>query len=58
MTAADLIAKDHPRAFAPVPGSWGAGGATTILLRAAKEKTVRVALEAAWRKSAPKQLRS
>jgi hypothetical protein len=54
----DLIAKDHPKAFAPVPGSWGSGGATTILLRAANQKIVRVALEAAWRKSAPKRLRS
>jgi len=41
MTAADLIAKDHRKAFAPVPGSWGAGGATTILLRAAKTTTLR-----------------
>jgi len=54
----DLITKDHPKTFAPVPGSWGSGGATTILLRAANKKTVRVALEAAWQKSAPKRLRS
>jgi len=54
----DLITKDHPKTFVPVPGSWGSGGATTILLRAANKKTVRVALEAAWQKSAPKRLRS
>ena len=54
----DLITKDHPKAFAPVPGSWGSGGATTILLRVANKKTVRVALEAAWQKTAPKRLRS
>ena len=51
-----LISKDHPKAFAPVPGGWGSGGATTILLREAKKKIVAIALEAAWRKTAPKRL--
>ena len=51
-----LISKDHPKAFAPVPGGWGSGGATTILLRAASERVVGIAVEAAWRKTAPKRL--
>lgn len=51
-----LISRDHPKAFAPVPGSWGSGGATTVLLRAARKGVVSIALEAAWRKTAPKRL--
>ena len=55
----DLIVRDHPRAFAPVKGAWGASGSTTVTLKALGPKSVAVvaaALEAAWRKRAPKRL--
>ena len=51
-----LISRDHPESFSPVKGGWGAGGATTILLSEAKKRVVSIALEAAWRKTAPKKL--
>ena len=55
----DLIVRDHPRAFAPAKGKWGASGSTTITLDALgpkSAKAVAAALEAAWRKRAPKRL--
>jgi hypothetical protein len=54
----DLIVRDYPKAFAPVAGKWGASGSTTVLLRQANTRAVAIALEAAWRKRAPKRLRS
>lgn len=51
----DLMVRDYPKAFAPVRGSWGASGSTTVLLREAGKRAVAIALEAAWRKRAPKQ---
>jgi hypothetical protein len=39
-----------------VPGGWGAKGATTILIAAADEPTLRSALTLAWRRKAPKRL--
>jgi hypothetical protein len=52
----DLIMRDHPKAFAPVSGKWGASGGTTVLLRGATKRAVTIALDAAWRKRAPKRL--
>ena len=52
----DLIVKDHPATFAPVKGSWGANGSTTVVLKTASKAAVTAALEAAWRKRAPKRL--
>ena len=52
----DLIVRDHPKAFARVPGHWGALGSTTVALRTASKRTVAIALEAAWRMRAPKRL--
>lgn len=55
----DLIVRDHPRAFAPVAGKWGASGSTAIALdavEAAATPAVRAALDAAWRRRAPKRL--
>jgi hypothetical protein len=54
----DLIVRDHPKAFAPVAGKWGASGSTNIILREAARRAVTIALEAAWRKRAPKRLTS
>lgn len=52
----DLLVRDHPKTFAPAAGAWGASGSTTILLRGASKRAVAIALEAAWRKRAPKGL--
>jgi len=46
----------HPKTFAPASGAWGASGSTTVLLRGAGKPAVAMALEAAWRKRAPKRL--
>jgi hypothetical protein len=43
-------------AFSPVKGGWGKQGATLVHLQAAKTGVVRSALEAAWRRRAPKRL--
>jgi hypothetical protein len=51
----DLLVRDYPKTFAPVAGAWGAKGSTTIVLRGASKRAVKLALEAAWRKRAPKQ---
>jgi hypothetical protein len=51
-----LMVRDYPTIFAAVRGSWGASGATTILLRRAPKRAVELAIEAAWRKRAPKRL--
>lgn len=46
----------QPHAFQPIPGGWGRRGATKVILEAAEELTVRQALLAAWRNTAPKRL--
>lgn len=55
----DLIVRDHPQVFAPVAGKWGASGSTAVALdelRAAGTPAVVAALDAAWRRRAPKRL--
>jgi hypothetical protein len=51
-----LIVRDYPKTFAPVRGKWGASGSTTVTLRGASKRAISLALEAAWRKRAPKKL--
>jgi hypothetical protein len=51
----DLIVRDHPECFAPVAGAWGASGSTTVTLARARVRATTAALEAAWRRRAPKQ---
>jgi hypothetical protein len=46
----------EPDVFVPVKGGWGDRGATTVRLRSAGEESVRKALVAAWRNTAPKRL--
>ena len=46
----------EPDVFAPAKGSWGLRGATVVHLPAAKKASLRRALAAAWRNSAPKRL--
>jgi hypothetical protein len=46
----------EPSVFVPVQGAWGRGGATSVLLPAAKAKGLRLALTMAWRNVAPREL--
>ncbi len=50
------FSKDHPDTFIPVKGTWGRRGATSVHLKAADKATLRKAIEAAWRNTAPKRL--
>jgi hypothetical protein len=53
-----LYAVAHPDTFLPIKGTWGARGATNVVLRAARKTVVRQALEDAWRNTAPKRGRT
>ena len=46
----------EPDVFQPASGAWGRRGATIVRLRNAKKLTVRKALIAAWRNTAPGRL--
>jgi hypothetical protein len=46
----------EPDVFAPAKGAWGLRGATIVRLRAASKTSLRRALAAAWRNTAPKRL--
>ena len=46
----------HPEAFSPVPGGWGARGATNVRLPEIEREDLMDALETAWRGVAPKRL--
>lgn len=48
----------EPKVFVPVKGGWGRRGATNVFLRAARVGSLRVALMAAWRNVAPRELAS
>ncbi len=48
--------KDYPDVFVPVKGAWGRHGATSVHLKAVKKETLRRAIAAAWRNTAPKPL--
>jgi hypothetical protein len=50
------FSKDYPDAFVPVKGAWGRKGATSVHLKAANKETLRKAIQAAWRNTAPKRL--
>jgi hypothetical protein len=45
-----------PKVFTPVKGGWGLRGATNVRLGAATARTLRPALETAWRNVAPARL--
>ena len=49
-----LVVQAEPDAFTPVNGAWGRRGATLVQLKAARKRSVRTALAAAWRRRAPK----
>ena len=48
--------RSNPGVFKLVKGAWGRQGSTNICLPAVKIETVRKALTAAWRNTAPKRL--
>jgi hypothetical protein len=50
------FSKDYPQAFVPVNGAWGRRGATSVHLKTVDRKTLVMALQAAWRNTAPKRL--
>ena len=50
------FSKDYPDVFVPVKGAWGRGGATGVYLKAVDKETLRGAILAAWRNTAPKRL--
>src|SRR5271167_370908 len=39
------FSKDYPQAFVPVNGAWGRRGATSVHLKAAKQETLRKAMQ-------------
>jgi hypothetical protein len=47
------LMRDEPEAFNPCAGAWGRKGSTSVRLRAVTTATLRRALEAAWRNTAP-----
>jgi hypothetical protein len=51
-----VFVRTEPKVFQPVNGAWGRRGCTYIRLEAATEPSVRQALTAAWRNTAPKRL--
>jgi hypothetical protein len=51
-----VFVRTAPGAFQPFNGAWGRRGSTKVTLAAADEATVRQALAAAWRKTAPRRL--
>jgi hypothetical protein len=52
----EALCTAEPKVFAPIKGAWGARGATNVVLRAARAGSVQVALMAAWRNVAPRDL--
>ena len=51
-----MFVRSEPGAFQPFNGAWGRRGGTRVELAAADEASVRQALIAAWRNTAPKRL--
>ena len=56
-TDQELLVRDHPKAFEPAAGAWGRAGSTSVLLRVASRRAVKIALEAAWERRAPAAVR-
>lgn len=52
----EVFVADEPSVFVPAAGAWGRQGNTTVLLKAAKQVTLRHAMLAAWLNAAPKEL--
>ena len=54
----EFYVRAQPAAWVPANGSWGRQGATTVLLRLARNALVREALLEAWTNRAPKRLKN
>ncbi|MGB6876059.1 MAG: MmcQ/YjbR family DNA-binding protein [Candidatus Acidiferrales bacterium] len=52
----EIFVADEPSVYIPAKGAWGRQGSTTVLLKAAKQSTLRRAVLAAWLNAAPKPL--
>ena len=52
----EMLIRSEPEVFAPAAGAWGRRGATLVHLAKAKKTTLRTALIAAWRNTAPRNL--
>jgi len=52
----ELFMRAAPDVFTPATGAWGRGGSTLVKLAGARVAIVRDALDAAWRKRAPRRL--
>ncbi len=50
------MVEDAPEIFSPVPGGWGAKGATRVRLAKVSADILAAALRTAWRRKAPKRL--
>lgn len=48
--------KAKPKVFVPVKGAWGVKGATQVRLAVANAATIRKAIAAAWRNTAPPKM--
>jgi hypothetical protein len=51
-----IFVRSEPEVFEPVKGGWGLKGATYVHLEPAREPSVRQAMIAAWKNTAPKRL--
>jgi hypothetical protein len=52
----EAFVEAEPAAFTPVKGGWGRAGATSVKLRSAKARSLKLALAAAWQNTAPSAL--
>jgi hypothetical protein len=51
-----VLTRTEPVAFEPAAGAWGRNGSTMVTFADADEATLRQALAAAWKNTAPKRL--
>jgi hypothetical protein len=51
-----VLTRTEPAAFEPAAGAWGRNGSTMVTFANVDEATVRQALTAAWKNTAPKRL--
>ena len=51
-----VLTRAEPTTFEPASGAWGRNGSTMVVFANADEATVRHALAAAWKNTAPKRL--
>ena len=52
------MVEDAPEVFSPVPGGWGRKGSTRVCLAKVPADVLEAVLRTAWRKRAPKGLRT